>query len=231
MVLMAHTQHLYLTTEQIDRATRDYEVDRLAVIDRAFTVSQWEPICRGLIEAHGTVLDRPAAVWYPRLDPETLDFGGAYRHTVVDSEVVRAQAPAFDILYADAVRVASTVVARDCIKSPYARSAISVKHYGPGDIQGKHMDTNPVSVLAFITDCPQGGELVIYTLDGGRRLVRPKAGDLLIFDGRSQVHEVNEQPAFADRIIVSFNTYHPDDTWRPAAIDTVMYENDPEAAT
>lgn len=217
--------YLTLTGEQLDRAVRDYDVERLALIDHVLQPGPWEPAARALLDAHGVRIDRPAVPDAPRLDPATLDFGEAYRHTLVEAEPILAALPVVRGLNADVIAVAEAVTQRKCIASPYPRSAVTLKHYGPGDVQGFHLDTNPLSILVALTDCPVGGELIVHTFDGGRRVIRMAAGDVLIFDGRSMPHVVQRQPDGADRILLSFNTYYPEDTWRPAAIDDVMFES------
>lgn len=225
MTPLRTSRYLSLSTDQLDRAKRDYDTERLALMDRVIDVNDWLKPCRLLLQGWGKRIEREALPGSPRLDPETLDFGGAYHHTLVEAEDVRTGLPAIDDLYADVVELATEVVGTKCIVSPYPRSAITLKRYGPGDDQGFHLDTNPLSILVALTDCPRGGELIVHTFDGGRRVVRMLAGDVLMFDGRSMPHVVPRQPADADRVLLSFNTYYPDDTWRPAAIDRVMFES------
>jgi len=201
---------------------------------------------RELIDNHGIRIEREATA--QDICKPSLDFGREYRHTVVDADAI-AESPLNAATSAELERILpfiELVTHSPVVQSPHGHSRVTLKHYGPGDVQGWHYDTNPITLLFFLTDCPVGGELIVapygapasdeMRMDAvpltdvlaadpmlGRWSIRPAAGDILLMAGRRFVHAVRMQPTTSDRIILAVNLYHPDDLWRPPSIEAVIY--------
>ena len=99
-----------------------------------------------------------------------------------------------------------------------------------------HVDSNPVTGLLFCTDHPGGGgDLVVsHDLDAVGRaglerectVIRPEAGQLIFFDGRTYPHYVRELSGESDVRIVAVMNYYtracPEST-RPAALNRHLF--------
>jgi hypothetical protein len=80
-----------------------------------------------------------------------------------------------------------------------------------------HVDSNPVTGLLFLTGHPVGGELVVshdpdaIGVDGLERhctAIKPEAGQIIFFDGKSHPHYARELPGESDiRVVAVMNFY------------------------
>jgi hypothetical protein len=99
-----------------------------------------------------------------------------------------------------------------------------------------HVDSNPVTGLLFFTDHPQGGgELVvghdpdavgIETLEKDCTAIRPEAGQLIFFDGRTYPHYVRPLASESDvRIaaVMNFYTVGCPESTRPAVLNRHLF--------
>jgi hypothetical protein len=158
--------------------------------------------------------------------PDLLDEGGPYIHTILDADAVRSHAPDLVAWYHDAIPTIERVVGAPVTTSPHESSDITAKLY-PGGIgcQGWHRDTNPVTVLAYLTDT---GSPTVIDLGTHRPCaeIHPQVGAVLVFPGRRLRHYVPATPY--DRVTVSFNYYTLGDDWRPRGIDELAYGHHPE---
>lgn len=155
--------------------------------------------------------------------PGLLDGGGAYSYRAADADAVEEGLPDFAAWYRAQPVALTSAFGRDVVVSPYPRSAFTLKLYGPGDQQGWHYDTNPVTVLLWLTSSPPEGALEVRDRTGEVRRVAPRAGSILLMWGRELWHRVLPQPERAERIMVALNYYFADDTWRPEGIDSLIY--------
>jgi hypothetical protein len=99
-----------------------------------------------------------------------------------------------------------------------------------------HVDSNPVTGLLFLTDHPGGGgELVvahdpaavtIEALDADGSLIRPQAGHLSLFDGKTFPHYARPLRSAEDmRVVATMNFYTrscPEST-RPAELNRHLF--------
>jgi hypothetical protein len=99
-----------------------------------------------------------------------------------------------------------------------------------------HVDSNPVTGLLFLTDHPAGGaELVVShdpaavgvaELERDCSLIRPQAGQLIFFDGKTYPHYARAVAAEHDvRVVAVMNFYtrsHPEST-RPAELNRHLF--------
>jgi hypothetical protein len=101
------------------------------------------------------------------------------------------------------------------------------------------VDSNPVTGLLFFTDHPAGGgELVVghdpeavgvETLEKDSSLIRPQAGQLIFFDGKTHPHYARTLRAEHDmRVVAVMNFYTkscPEST-RPSKLNLHLFGKD-----
>jgi hypothetical protein len=188
---------------------------------------EWANEIFAIIGRQGTdvTITTEARVEVPSLETadETLDEGGAYRHALLEGETVRRCLPELYGFYLGLPLSVEAIVCRPIVLSPYPRSAVNVKFYeAPGGEQGWHRDTNAVTALLYLTD--DGHPTVVENLRGEVEDIGHQPGDLLLMQGRRCRHHVPPMsPGTPARLTVPLNLYHPDDTWRPEAIDSLVY--------
>jgi 2OG-Fe(II) oxygenase superfamily len=100
-----------------------------------------------------------------------------------------------------------------------------------------HIDSNPLTGLLFCTDHPSGagGELLcahdpdatdVEAIEKDRSVIRPRAGHLIIFDGRRYPHYARPLVSASDvRIVAVMNFYTescPEST-RPQDLDLHLF--------
>jgi len=102
-----------------------------------------------------------------------------------------------------------------------------------------HVDSNPVTGLLFFTDHPAGGgELVVAddpeavgveTLEKDGSVIRPQAGQLIFFDGKTYPHYARTLRSEADmRVVAVMNFYTescPEST-RPSELNRHLFGKD-----
>jgi hypothetical protein len=99
-----------------------------------------------------------------------------------------------------------------------------------------HVDSNPVTGLLFFTDHPDGGgELVVghdpdavgvEALEKDGSVIRPQAGQLIFFDGKTHPHYARAlRTAYDVRVVAVMNFYtdsHPEST-RPSELNRHLF--------
>ena len=100
-----------------------------------------------------------------------------------------------------------------------------------------HVDSNPLTGLLFCTDHPEGvgGELVfghdpqaadVTAVERDCSVIRPRAGQLIIFDGRKHPHYARPLRSSSDlRVVAVMNFYtasYPEST-RPPELNRHLY--------
>jgi len=149
--------------------------------------------------------------------------GGRLYYDLVDGidceEVVPSMVDAYRILPA----LLSAVTGLDVVVSPYQRSKVCGKRYpAGGGEQGWHFDTNGITVVAYLST-NEDGPTIIRPLDGSpEQHVFPKAGSLLLMQGRKVWHKGGRAIA-EDKTISPWNYYVEGDTWRPPGLDEQIY--------
>lgn len=112
------------------------------------------------------------------------------------------------------------------------RSAINLNVLPVGSGYEWHVDTNPLTGLLFVTDHPEGtgGELefradpVTHPAEEWELVIRPRAGDLLLFDARYAAHHVRPVRGPGERITVPMNYYFAGESAaRPDDLDKYLY--------
>lgn len=155
---------------------------------------------------------------------EFLDDGEPTHHGILNGPQVRKVLPELFGWYELGVLVLSYLVDRPVITSPYGGSAVSLKVYDrPGDCQGWHYDTNPLTALLILTETDGDYGTEVQMRDGSTMCLRNEPGDLWVMLGRELKHRVLPLPEGKVRVTVPLNYYHPDDTWRPEGMDARVY--------
>lgn len=147
---------------------------------------------------------------------EDKAFGSPKHHTIFLLPALQEIAPELIGAYHALVPMIEEVIGRDVILSPYELSPLLAKVHTEGDYHGAHVDTNPVTVLLYLTG---GAPTTVENLHGETENVMPFPGSLLLMQGRRCLHSVSAHDSTRHgvyRVTVPMNYYHPDDTWRPA---------------
>lgn len=135
---------------------------------------------------------------------------------VANEDRVRCDAPELAALTGPIRLVAEAVVRRPVIESPHPGSACTAKVYGPGDEQGPHRDSNPLTGLLLLRGAPPMFER--------GPVVTASPGDLVVFQGRRWWHYSPPPPGCPGyKMVFVVNLYHPEDVWRPADQDARIY--------
>lgn len=155
---------------------------------------------------------------------KNLDEGGAYSHGIASASQVREILPEMFGLYQSTTTFLSLLIDREVITSPYPESSVTLKVYDrPGDQQGWHKDTNPLTALLILTDTKGDYGTEIEFKDGTVGHLENEPGDMWVMFGRELRHRVPSVPEGKWRVTVPLNYYHPDDIWRPADMDALVY--------
>lgn len=155
---------------------------------------------------------------------EFLDDGEPTHHGILNGPQVRKAVPELFGWYECAVNLLAYLADRPVITSPYGSSAISLKVYHqPGDRQGWHYDTNPLTGLLILTETDGDYGTEVQMRDGTTLTLRNDPGDLWVMLGRELKHRVLPLPEGKVRVTVPLNYYHPNDTWRPEGMDERVY--------
>lgn len=153
-----------------------------------------------------------------------LDQGGLYRHAQIDGHaVMRALPSLYDWYLRECHEYVQVTMDGRAITSPWPRSSVNVKVFGPGDEQGWHYDTNPLTALLYLTATNNATGTRIRVPGCGDVPVIAQPGDLLLMDGRRLLHHVPPVPPGGQRVTVPLNYYLPGDCERPEGIDRLVY--------
>lgn len=144
------------------------------------------------------------------------DGGGAYSYQVAD---VRSQA---DDLYEQARQTAERVLREPIALSPFDELAVVMKRYpvGTGE-QGWHTDTNGLTALLYLNDCPDGGITEVIDFNGDHQRIQPEQGKLLLMEGRRCWHCAHPAGSSTKEVLL-FNLYRPGDQYRPAQTSSLI---------
>jgi len=123
--------------------------------------------------------------------------------------------------YRELARVTSAISGRDLVPSPHQISGVNVRVYEEGGCEGLHYDTNPMSMLVFVSN----GSPLQIEINGTYVDVDPIPGHLAVFEGHKMLHRVPDGAPGDFRVSVPMNVYERGDTFRPHWIDKGLYEN------
>lgn len=146
---------------------------------------------------------------------------------VVDGDVVLAELPWLYSLYENEFReVASKTHGTELMCSLDRKNSININSVFPdGGGYERHLDTNHVTGLLFVTDTlePGSGDLVFHF--GEEQLhFAAQQGILITFRGTDQVHSVTNRILKGSRLTVVMNYYESEVGYeRPEDLDASMY--------
>jgi hypothetical protein len=103
-----------------------------------------------------------------------------------------------------------------------------------------HVDSNPVTGLLFFTEHPGGGGELVAANDPGAvgvdaveedgSVIRPQAGQLIVFDGKTYPHYARTLWSAADvRVVAVMNFYtesFPEESTRPSGLNRHLFGED-----
>jgi hypothetical protein len=152
---------------------------------------------------------------------------------VVQGKVVASELPwLVDFYQGQVLDLANSLCMGAFLCSDDVRSSVNINLVPPGSGYEWHVDTNPLTGLLFVTDHLEGGELVfrpdpvIRPDEWWELVVRPRSGDLLLFDAREAAHHVRPVFGPAERVSVPMNFYFTDPgPVRPLDLDEYLYGN------
>lgn len=156
-----------------------------------------------------------ASVDWPRVEKMATGTRASGRRasSLVSGKAAQDWCPEVDALIEPIRLIAESVVRRPVCRA-HLGSEMTVKVYGEGDEQGPHLDSNPLTALLIL----DGGPPEFIDMP---TLPSLDPGAMLLFQGRRLWHRV---PPVADRkVSVVINLYHPEDQWRPAVQDALIY--------
>lgn len=153
---------------------------------------------------------------------------------VADGKVVARELPwLIDLYRGRLLGLANNMSLGSYVCSDDERSSINGNVLPVGSGYEWHVDTNPLTGLLFVTEHPagSGGELVFRPDPVARPaeeweelVVRPRSGDLLLFDAREAAHHVRQVDGPHERITIPMNYYFADGpAFRPDDLDDYLY--------
>jgi hypothetical protein len=148
--------------------------------------------------------------------------GGRSLHAILDGFVVDKHFRELAEIYDRARALAEAVVQKDVVLSPHQRSGVNIRVYrGAESEDGWHYDSNPLSALLYLTN---GGQPTQFQVTESSLMdIYPRAGTLLLFEGRSKLHHVPKGSEL--RVTCPLNLYYVTDLARPDRVDQVLFEN------
>lgn len=208
----------------VQKAREEYATRGFTVLDGCVQ----DDLCRVLAFKAKDFLGQFHRVSRPQGAAGPLDDGEPYDYWILPREGVTRLFPELEGVYATLPGVLGEITGEHVIVSPHRDSAISVKvHIGSGGLHGAHRDTNPITALLYLTDC-ESGRTVGKTLEGLPFECTPRAGRMLVMQGRRLWHRGEEVQPGDFKVCVPFNFYTPTDTWRPAGMDDFIYGGGPK---
>tara|TARA_R100000458_G_C8272049_1_gene246859 strand:- start:1651 stop:2295 length:645 start_codon:yes stop_codon:yes gene_type:complete len=149
--------------------------------------------------------------------------------TYMDYDQIKEYFPDLLVLYKEGLKEISKVLGEEIIKSPYGKSAMTLKLYkGINSEHGWHTETNSVTGLVYFTDIfeEKGGALQFSPI--AKRMpiftLCPSAFSLVVLRGHDLWHRVTPmKDENAVRVCLVMNYYLPNDINRPKDIDALHY--------
>jgi hypothetical protein len=188
----------------------------VAVVPRFVDASEIGGTVESELEATGEKLVR-ARSESPRL--AILDEGGERSYTVLGRNALESLLPEVPELYKQVQEAACAALSLPVLLSTHEESSVTAKIYGPGDSQGWHLDTNPVTALLLLRVTDGVPPVLWEDVEGRTRAVKCAAGDLAVFEGKRIRHCVPLHGEDDATVMILFNLYLPDDSERPAEMD------------
>jgi hypothetical protein len=195
----------------------------VAVIERFGETAELAGAIESELEVKGERLVRSRSD-VPRL--AILDEGGERSYTVIGRTALSSVLPDIAERYDSVRHAADTALDLPVLLSTHEESSVTAKTYGPGDSQGWHLDTNPVTALYLLRVSPGVPPVLWEDAAGRTHALKCSAGDLAIFEGKRIRHCVPLHEDGDTTVMVLFNLYLPDDRTRPPEMDQFALHRD-----
>lgn len=152
-----------------------------------------------------------------KADPDTLTLGGVTKYTYFDHAdllgVVHQASGWYDAL----ISTVSFITGRRVVESPYYDSKIMALIYdSDGGQQEWHLDTQPLTVLLYLTTNPNSGA-TRCRIKGKDVDIFPQQASLLLMYGREVLHQALPVTEGV-KVVVPMNMYLENDLWRPKGL-------------
>lgn len=200
-----------------------------ATLYRKLALFDWQPVTRipfaslGFGQGHE---DEVAVVKRSRLrvDVERTGWGieggpdTGLHYWVVDGPTIQRRCPKiWAWVRSDTVLSYCSALAGEPLMVCPGRNSVNLNWVSKEGYQ-KHLDSNPYTLVLYLTDVPEGGELVVE----GVGAFAPTKGSAVFFSGRHIPHEV--RPCSKERLsmVISFDSCQSP-TPRPPELDAHMY--------
>jgi hypothetical protein len=148
-----------------------------------------------------------------------FDEGGERSYKVLGRTALAGVLPPPEEMYERVRAAAAAALSLPVLLSTHHESSVTAKLYGPGDSQGWHLDTNPVTGLLLLRVSPHVSPIIWEDVDGRIRCLACSSGDLVVFEGKRIRHCVPWHGPGDATVMILFNMYLPDDNSRPEEMD------------
>jgi len=150
---------------------------------------------------------------------------GKNMYNYLDTFAIMEACPEIVDFYAGNIEWLRELTDAQIVRSNFFKSAITaVQFEAPGSTQSWHRESNPVTVIAYLTNnVDQGAIEVIENSDGKSSYLYPKIGRVIVMNGRYVRHRVHAMETSQRRVSVVCNYYLRGDHGRPADADDHIY--------
>ena len=197
----------------------------------------------GVVVLEGFIPDATCEEWDRKLKTATpskfaseqgVTSGGFFEpgknlYNYLDTYAIMEACPEIVDFYASNISWLRNLTDAQVVRSNYFKSAITaVQFEAPGSTQSWHRESNPVTVVAYLTNNPKQGAIEVVENEGGEAsLLYPKRGRVVVMNGRYVRHRVHAMETGERRVSVVCNYYLRGDHGRPVDADEHIYgEND-----
>ncbi len=189
-----------MTLEELNR--REFASRGFTIIDNVIDFP--EEVSRKILSSNRfTEVSKP--------EPTTLIPGGkgSLKWQTLDRFSLDACAPEIGEVYCSLLPVLRSIVGSTIVVSEDERSAYTAKAYiNDGDEQGWHYDSNEVTGVLYLTTSCHSGFTEIHALNSDEPIqIHPKAGSLLILDGRECWHRATPVWNGDVKVVCPFNYF------------------------
>lgn len=153
---------------------------------------------------------------------------GKNLYNYLDTYAIMESCPEIVDFYAGNIAWLRNLTDAEVVKSNYFRSAITaVQFEAAGSTQSWHRESNPVTVIAYLTNNPKQGAIEVVDNETEKSVfLYPKKGRVIVMNGRYVRHRVHAMETAERRVSLVCNYYLRGDHGRPADADDHIYGAD-----
>ena len=150
---------------------------------------------------------------------------GQNLYNYLDTYAVMESCPEIIDFYAGNISWLRDLTDAEVVRSNYFRSAITaVQFEAAGSTQSWHRESNPVTLIVYLTNNPTQGAIEVVDNESGKSVfLYPKRGRVIVMNGRYVRHRVHAMETAERRVSVVCNYYLRGDHGRPADADDHIY--------